>query len=64
MKIEVGSVYQMTGEFGGIEKYEAVRVVAIRRDGEMLKYHIVSSGEKGITTIKTFKENFTNVDDF
>lgn len=64
MKIRVGLVYQMTGEFDGLEKYEAVRVVAIRRDWKKLKFRVVSSEEEYKTTVDSFKEHFTNVDDF
>lgn len=64
MKIRCGLVYQMTGDFNGLEKYEAVTVVAIRRDWEKLKFRVVSSEEEHTASIDSFKKNFTNVDDF
>lgn len=64
MIIKIGSVYQMTGEFKNLEKYEAVFITAVRRDQNELKFRVVSTLEEHMTSAKEFEKHFTSVDRF
>ncbi len=62
--IEIGSVYQMTGEFKDFQKYNAVCITAIRRDQAELKFQVVSTKEEHTISTEEFKKHFTSVDRF